>query len=116
MNRGTVAGVAADVRFGSLADIAAAFSNVRFAPESRHHRTSLACPLSANNGHRTRLFDHLIGQRKHVRETLSDKRLQQPIECRAAQRHLSLDIEHTHASRLVSLVSAMLHDLARSSA
>ena len=51
MNRGTVAGVAADVRFGSLAHIAAAFSNVRFAPESRHHRTSLACPLSARSRH-----------------------------------------------------------------
>ena len=28
-----------DVRFGSLADIAAALPNVRFTPESRHSRT-----------------------------------------------------------------------------
>jgi hypothetical protein len=26
-----------DIRFGSLADIAAALLNVRFTPESRHH-------------------------------------------------------------------------------
>jgi hypothetical protein len=40
-----------DVRFGSLADVADALPNVRFTPESGHHRASLACPLSANSGH-----------------------------------------------------------------
>ena len=39
-----------DVRFGSLADIVAALPNVRFAPESRHHRKPSSCPLSANSG------------------------------------------------------------------
>src|SRR5262249_43443708 len=41
-----------DVRFGSLADIAAALPNVRFTPKSGHHRTPLSCPLSAKPGSR----------------------------------------------------------------
>jgi hypothetical protein len=35
------------VRFGSLADIAACPSDVRFTPESRHSAARLKCPLSA---------------------------------------------------------------------
>jgi len=34
-----------DVRFGSLADMAAALQNVRFALKSGHHRRASACPL-----------------------------------------------------------------------
>ena len=48
-----------DVRFGSLADIAAALPNVRFTPESGHNRAFWACPLSANSGHPL-LFNQLI--------------------------------------------------------
>jgi len=36
MNRGAVAGVAADVRSGSKADLAAGLENVRFARKSGH--------------------------------------------------------------------------------
>jgi hypothetical protein len=39
-----------DVRLGSLADIAAALSNVRFTPESGHRRKQSSCPLCARNG------------------------------------------------------------------
>ena len=35
------------VRYGSLADIAAALPNVRFTPESGHQRRPLPCPLCA---------------------------------------------------------------------
>jgi hypothetical protein len=51
MNRGAVAGVAADVRSGSLADIAAAVANVGFTPESGHHPKPSSCSLSAKSGH-----------------------------------------------------------------
>ena len=47
----------------TLADIGAALSNVRFTPESGHHRKPSPCLLSANNGH-CRIatsFDHLVG-------------------------------------------------------
>jgi hypothetical protein len=37
------------VRFGSLADIANALPNVRFSPESGHHRTPSSCLLSARS-------------------------------------------------------------------
>src|SRR5262249_43255373 len=37
--------------YGSLADIPAALPNVRFTPESRHHRNPSACPLSAKSRH-----------------------------------------------------------------
>jgi hypothetical protein len=39
-----------DVRFGSLADIAAALPDVRFTPESGPRRRSSSCPLSAMCG------------------------------------------------------------------
>jgi hypothetical protein len=39
MNRGAVAGVAADVRSGSLADIADALPDVRFSLKSGHSLT-----------------------------------------------------------------------------
>jgi hypothetical protein len=39
-----------DVRYGSLADMADALLKVRFAPESRHHRKPLSCPLCAITG------------------------------------------------------------------
>ena len=42
-----------DVRFGSLADILASPSNVRFTPEIGHLRKRAVCPLWANSGHRT---------------------------------------------------------------
>jgi hypothetical protein len=42
---------AADVRFGSKADIAAPPTNVRFTPKSGHCGARLACPLCANSGH-----------------------------------------------------------------
>ena len=45
-------GTTVDVRFGSLADIAAAIPNVRFTPRSRHHRAQSASPLCAINRHR----------------------------------------------------------------
>jgi hypothetical protein len=41
----------ADVRFGSLADICAAKSHVRFTPENGHTRCKKECPLRANSGH-----------------------------------------------------------------
>ena len=41
----------ADVRFGSLADIAACLSDVRFTPESGHLRRKNKYPLSARSGH-----------------------------------------------------------------
>src|ERR1700746_3263561 len=39
----------ASVCFGSLADIAAALPNVRFTPESGHHRKRSSCPPSARS-------------------------------------------------------------------
>ena len=39
--------IQSDVCFGSLADNAAAFPNVRFTPESEHSRRPFSCPLSA---------------------------------------------------------------------
>ena len=41
-----------DVRYGSLADIAAVLPNVRFDPDSGHQRQPLLCPLSAKSRHR----------------------------------------------------------------
>jgi hypothetical protein len=40
-----------DVRFGSKADMAALFGDVRFTPESGHGSERDGCPLSANSGH-----------------------------------------------------------------
>src|SRR5262245_20390261 len=40
----------------------------RFAPESGHRATRLACPLCANceqSQQEVRLFDHLVGEREH---------------------------------------------------
>ena len=42
---------AADVRFGSKADMCSAKRHVRFTPESGHVRCTTLCPLSANSGH-----------------------------------------------------------------
>jgi hypothetical protein len=42
---------AVDVRFGSLADMAALNIDVRFTPASGHFAQRAACPLSANSGH-----------------------------------------------------------------
>src|SRR5271169_1995049 len=39
------------VGFGSLADITARRSHVRFAPDSRHNSDIATCPLCANSGH-----------------------------------------------------------------
>jgi hypothetical protein len=52
---------AAHVRFGSLADIADALPNVRFTPNSGHHRPDSSCPLSAKSGHSSGLIDYFIG-------------------------------------------------------
>ena len=41
-----------DVRFGSLADITPRARHVRFTPDSGHSSDGLACPFSANSGHR----------------------------------------------------------------
>ena len=42
--------IAADVRFGSLADILRCDSHVRFTPESGHSQARSTCPLSAKAG------------------------------------------------------------------
>src|SRR5262249_32522142 len=44
--------LAADVRFGSKADIAASPTNVRFTPKSGHWNLVCECPLCAKSGHR----------------------------------------------------------------
>lgn len=49
MNRGAVAGVAADVRSGSKADISACQLDVRFTPKSGHRPARRQCPLSAKS-------------------------------------------------------------------
>jgi hypothetical protein len=49
--RSTIAGVAADVRFGSLADILVFSCDVRFAPNSGHVQCNSVCPLWAKSGH-----------------------------------------------------------------
>ena len=51
MNRGAVAGVAADVRSGSLADIRPKELDVRFTPKSGHWLSALGCPLCAKSRH-----------------------------------------------------------------
>jgi hypothetical protein len=42
---------AADVRFGSKADIHGPQRDVRFTPESGHQAAGLRCPFCANSGH-----------------------------------------------------------------
>jgi len=42
---------AANVRFGSLADICSAKRHVRFTPKSGHVQCNSICPLSAKSGH-----------------------------------------------------------------
>jgi len=56
--------LAADVRFGSKADIAASPTNVRFTPNSGHWLSVSGCPLWAKGGHQTTLFDDLVGTAK----------------------------------------------------
>jgi len=56
------------VRYGSLADIAAAIPNVRFTPESGHRRKRSSCPLSANSGH-MRSYGLEISQTYSLRQT-----------------------------------------------
>jgi hypothetical protein len=41
--------ISPNVRFGSLADICSATSDVRFTPKSRHVRRNYECPLRANS-------------------------------------------------------------------
>jgi hypothetical protein len=71
MNRGAVAGVAADVRSGSKADISLSPTDVRFTPESGHGSARSRCPLCAKSGHsalrQSLLFDHLVGASEHGR-------------------------------------------------
>ena len=43
--------IAADVRFGSKADICSAKRHVRFTPNSGHLQRTSPCPLCANSGH-----------------------------------------------------------------
>jgi len=43
--------VAADVRFGSKADIQPCLSDVRFTPNSGHGSARLWCPLCGKSGH-----------------------------------------------------------------
>jgi len=53
-----------NVRFGSQADIGLTPVDVRYSPKSGHWRTSVGCPLCANNGlmqcSKRCLFDHLV--------------------------------------------------------
>jgi hypothetical protein len=42
--------LAADVRFGSKADIKACLRDVRFTPKSGHWNSVVACPLYAKSG------------------------------------------------------------------
>jgi hypothetical protein len=42
---------AADVRFGSKADVHPAWGVVRFTPNSGHRNSVVECPLCANSGH-----------------------------------------------------------------
>ena len=63
-----IAGVGANVRFGSKADMCSALAHVRFTPESGHVQCNRPCPLCANSGLMQRskgmLFDHLVGLRE----------------------------------------------------
>jgi hypothetical protein len=55
-----------DFRVGSLADILLSLADVRFAPESGHWDSTVACPLCAKSGHMQRsktAFNHLAGKR-----------------------------------------------------
>jgi hypothetical protein len=45
---------AADVRFGSKADIVRCQADVRFTPKSGHWNSLVECPLCAKSGHRPR--------------------------------------------------------------
>ena len=64
-----------DVRFGSGADVAPTKQDVRFTPNSGHQEDGPRCPLSANNGHRPALFDHLVGASKQRRRHGEAERL-----------------------------------------
>jgi hypothetical protein len=55
--------LAANVRFGSKADIAGDQLNVRFTPKSGHWNSAAKCPLCGKSGHYS-LIDHLIGKAK----------------------------------------------------
>jgi hypothetical protein len=56
---------AANVRFGSKADIALGSGHVRFTPKSGHRSARRQCPLCAKSGlmrcNKILLFDHLVG-------------------------------------------------------
>jgi hypothetical protein len=63
---------AADVRFGSKADIAASPTNVRFTPNSGHWNSASKCLLCANSGQsalqrKAPLFDYLVGNCQKLR-------------------------------------------------
>jgi hypothetical protein len=66
------------VRFGSLADIEARQSDVRFTPESRHWRTTLGCRLCAISDIRKSNVPRGPVTRMTVREFA--------VACRAARR------------------------------
>src|SRR5262249_20473404 len=51
---------AANVRFGSKADICSAKGHVRFTPESDIGCVPFGCPLRVKSGHRAASFDHLV--------------------------------------------------------
>ena len=55
---------AANVRFGSEADIEAHVRHVRFTPESGHFQRRIRCPLSAKSGHglRSHRMDGVLGR------------------------------------------------------
>ena len=53
--------IAADVRFGSKADICSAKRYVRFTPESRHVHCNSVYPLCANNGHCAASIEQRVG-------------------------------------------------------
>ena len=67
-----------DVRFGSKADICAAISHVRFAPESGHVQRTSACPLCARSGHCVGSFDNFVGANVQRRRNVNAKRLRSP--------------------------------------
>jgi hypothetical protein len=70
MNRGAVAGVAADVRSGSKADVTLLNFDVRFAPESGHSPTRSGCLLWAKSGlmhrNKNRYSTHRFGAAKNL--------------------------------------------------
>ena len=74
---------AANVRFGSEADILGGLPNVRFTLKSGHWNSVAKCPLSANSGlmapQKIRsLFDHFVGAAKQRNWDGETERLRGP--------------------------------------